>query len=449
MSLLCFDISSSGISAVLLDRNLEPIRMVESRWPPAPTLPLETLTGQFNRLIKDLDVGGGGDPVAAISIGTFMHNFVLLNASDQPLTPLFTWLDSRGDDGVEYLRARLGERFHEKTGCRYHPMFPVFKLAAMRLAENALLAKAVRVVSIKSVLLHALTGLWVEDHGMASASGLYNIVEGCWDPELMSLIGIDEQRLPVVRSRTEIIGRTLSGNIPVVNGSGDGFLANVGSDCESPSKISVTLGTSGVARQTVSRPVLNASSGTFCYRAADGVYLLGCAGSNGGNVLDWGRSIFGTLKDASHSDDPPIFIPLLHGERSPDWNPQLTGSWHGLTARHTAADLLRSILEGVVFNLAHFVEIVETASGIKASDIVLSGNGFLHPLAAPTLAAVAEASVRIPERSGLASLRGSGICAIRALNAAVPPLRTTKVIPADDPKIRGRYLQYRKLRRPI
>ena len=455
MSPLCFDISSGGISAALFDSELEPIRLVEGRWKPAATLAVDTITGQFKHLIAELKVANVTDAVAAVSIGCFMHNLVLLDSDSLPLTPVFTWLDSRGVDGLQYVQARLGERFHARTGCRYHPMFPVFKLAALHLNNCGLLAKAVRAVSIKSFLLHALTNLWVEDDGMASASGLYNIVDGSWDSELLPLIGMSQKQLPAVRSRTDIIGRItaeaaaefgLPDNVAIINGSGDGFLANIGSDCETPARLSVTLGTSAVARQTLSRAVVNASSGTFCYRAAGDVYLLGCAGSNGGNVLDWGRSIFGVLEDADLSVDPPVFIPLLHGERSPDWNSQLTGSWHGLTARHTAADLSRSILEGVVFNLAHFVDIVQNTSGIKPSDIVLSGNGFLHPLAAPILAAVVDAAVWMPGQPGLASLRGAGICALRALGAPVPPLKAKSVAPLEDTKIPKRYEQYRNLR---
>src|SRR5438128_6491288 len=168
---------------------------------------------------------------------------------------------------------------------------------------------------------------------MASASGMYNILDDRWDAELVRLAGLTEKHLPVVQGRTEIIGRVTSiaasefglpVNAVVINGSGDGFLANIGSECETPEKIAVTLGTSAVARQTVPRAVLNSASGTFCYEAAEDAYLLGCAGNNGGNVLDWGRSILGTLKDAALSSNPPIFVPLLYGERSPEWNPKLT-----------------------------------------------------------------------------------------------------------------------------
>src|SRR5215510_3535979 len=102
MSLLCFDISSGGISAALLDSSLEPIRSVEGHWEPGATLPLGTITSQFKQLIAQLNVTNVRDPIAAISIGTFMHNLVLLDDNDVPLTSVFTWLDNRGEEGLEY-----------------------------------------------------------------------------------------------------------------------------------------------------------------------------------------------------------------------------------------------------------------------------------------------------------------------------------------------------------
>jgi len=137
----------------------------------------------------------------------------------------------------------------------------------------------------------------------------------------------------------------------------------------------------------------------------------------------------------------------LHGERSPDWNPALRASWHRLTARHTAADLSRSILEGVIFNLAHFIEIVRMTSGVTPTDLVLSGNGFLDPLAAPILSAVAGIRTLLPRTPGLASLRGAAICALRALRKpVVPPLQVDEVSPLKQSTLVQRYQVYRHLR---
>jgi len=237
----------------------------------------------------------------------------------------------------------------------------------------------------------------------------------------------------------------LQEGIAVVNGSGDGFLANVGSDCETPSRIAVTLGTSAAVRQSLPHPLMDDSAGTFCYRADQATYLLGCAGSNGGNVLEWAHSIFGEA-GVETENEPPIFIPLLHGERSPEWNGRLRGSWHDISAKHSPADLHRSVLEGVIFNIAHFVEIVQGASGYTASDIVISGGGFRHPSAAGILAAVTGGRILAPSFPGSASLRGAAIWAMRALSLPAAPLETHEVLPLADPGLNARYNRYRSLR---
>lgn len=460
MNVLAFDIASGGISAAILDNQLTVIRSAETHWNlevadnGAASLPLNVVTEQFKRVITELQLTSA-DSVDAICIDTFMHNCVLLDSEDEALTPVFTWMDQRGSEGVEFLRARLGDDFHQRTGCRFHPMFPVFKLASMHLAGDAAMTAVKRVVSIKSLLIQSLTGVWVEDHGIASSSGFFNIRERCWDAGILSVIGLSSDQFPAVASRNAIAGNVtaraasrfeLPPGIAVVNGTGDGFAANVGSGCETPEKISVTLGTSAVVRQTLPQPVLLPDAGTFCYMAAEKAYLPGCAGNNGGNVLDWGRAILGSLQDTNAAVDPPIFIPLLHGERSPDWNPNLTGAWHGLTARHTKADLERSIVEGVIFNLAHFLEIVQDASGIPAAELVLSGNGFLHPLAAAILASLVRIPVWMPEQPGLISLRGVAICARRAMGEPVPELHLRRISPLSDAKLSQRYGQYRRFR---
>src|SRR4030095_15454500 len=139
---------------------------------------------------------------------------------------------------------------------------------------------------------------------MASASGLLGVQSGRWDPELAQIAGIDLQDLPIVVNPEETAGQIteegssrfgVPAGTPLVSGSGDGFLANIGSGCTSSRRMAVTLGTSGVARQMLSHPSLNADAGTFCYRAREDAFLLGCASSNGGNVLDWARNTFGPM----------------------------------------------------------------------------------------------------------------------------------------------------------
>jgi xylulokinase len=46
-----------------------------------------------------------------------------------------------------------------------------------------------------------------------------------------------------------------------------------------------------------------------------------------------------------------IFLPYPLGERSPRWSPRARGAFIGLIIRHTRADMIRAVLEGVTMNL--------------------------------------------------------------------------------------------------
>jgi len=444
MNVLCFDISSGGLASAVFNEELAPSDIEEILWN-IHVQPDGSAVLDPAKLLEALKTRKDFDRVDAISFSGFMHSSLLLDANDRPLTPIFTWMDRRGVEAVDLIRRELGASFHQRTGCRFHPMFPIFKLAWLQMPQ------ARRCVSAKAFAIAALTGKWVEDHGTASASGLYNVREAGWDADLMRRVRIDPDALPPLVERHDIVEH-YEGK-PVVAGSGDGFLANLGSGCDSPSRMAITLGTSSSARLVLPSAVLDDDAGTFCYRASKSAFLLGCASNNGGNVLDWARSVFGGVPETSTSrSDIPTFIPLLNGERSPEWDPSLTARWVSVTSQHTTEDLARAVLDGVVFNLAHYADILTRASGAKPSEVILSGNGFMNPLAAETLAAVMDTRVLKPRTQGVASLRGAAVCGFQALGvdtsrAMEKLIADSEIIqPRNVPETRQRYKRYRVFR---
>lgn len=66
--------------------------------------------------------------------------------------------------------------------------------------------------------------------------------------------------------------------------------------------------------------------------------------------------------------------PLFDGERTPHLDAHARGLWFGLTAAHTRAHLIRSILEGVAFSLRDSLEIFKELE-IPVEQIRLSGGG--------------------------------------------------------------------------
>jgi xylulokinase len=66
------------------------------------------------------------------------------------------------------------------------------------------------------------------------------------------------------------------------------------------------------------------------------------------------------------------------GERTPHLDAQARGMWFGLTAAHTRAHVIRSILEGVAFSLRDSLEIFKEL-GIPVEQIRASGGGSRSP----------------------------------------------------------------------
>ena len=105
------------------------------------------------------------------------------------------------------------------------------------------------------------------------------------------------------------------------------------------------------------------------------------AGLNGGSTLGWVRGILGAswqeLYDcaaASPRDDMPLFLPHLHGERTPYLDPRMRGAWTGLGPQHSRDDLLYAALEGVAFAIRQAADCL-LASGGHVTDLRLAGGG--------------------------------------------------------------------------
>jgi xylulokinase len=69
-----------------------------------------------------------------------------------------------------------------------------------------------------------------------------------------------------------------------------------------------------------------------------------------------------------------VFLPYLLGERAPRWNPRARGAFIGLTVRHTHADMVRAVLEGVTMNLRVILEAF-TGQGAQIEAMRVIGGG--------------------------------------------------------------------------
>ena len=461
--ILALDLGSGGATAALIGTDLRVRTMHESVWhfdedthgaaTLAPAVVDQAVNAAVRACLKD------GPPPQALALSSMMHTLLLTDRDGNPRTPIFTWLDSRGADEVALLRETLGPDYEKRTGTHLHPSFPSIKLAWLKMTRPDLFERGYRIASMRSYVQWLLSGVWSEDTSSASASGLLGLESGDWDQGYLEQIGITSESLSELVGLDHIVGSLspdacsrlgTAGNIPVIAGGGDGFLASLGSGCVQPDRTSITIGTTSAVRKTVPSAGFDPASGTFCYRS-NGKYLVGCASNNGGNVLDWGRDNFGDapFDPDQRYDDILIFLPFLYGERSPFWNSRQVSRWVGRRDDHSREELAEAVIEGLAFHLAVYSEIVDRATESPTTTFVLSGNGSRDKGARAVLAAALGAPLVLPEDAGLATLRGAARCGLAALgidtSSAMEGLvnKGTTVTPLSDSGIQLRFERFR------
>ncbi|MGH2699916.1 MAG: gluconokinase [Actinomycetota bacterium] len=318
--------------------------------------------------------------VRVISFSSVMHSLMAVGDDNEPLTPLFTFADSRAAEHTERIKAARGIEVYRRTGTPLHPMAPLSKLAWLRDTAPETFDRTARFVGIKELVTHRLCGRWVVDHSVASATGLFNLEKLNWDRDALELATVDADLLSEPVSTTEVVGELhaasaselgLASGVKLVAGASDGCLANLGVGAIDPGVTAVTIGTSGAVRTVVGEPLTDPEGRTFCYVLTDNHWVAGGPISNGGVVLQWVRDLLSAgdagsydslLAEAARVDVGAaglLFLPYLVAERAPHWNPNVRGTLIGIRLDHTRAHMARAALEGVLLGMLSVARVLE------------------------------------------------------------------------------------------
>ena len=337
----------------------------------------------------------------AISLSSAMHSVIPVDDNDQPLMNMIIWADNRSASIATRTRQSSdGQRIYEQTGTPIHAMTPLCKIQWLRENRNDLFQKTAKFISIKEYIWHKLFRQYEVDYAIASATGLFNIENLCWNElsldatslrisQLSNPVNASHKRMctdPLVCRQTGVTDGT-----PFFMGASDGCLASVGSFATEEGYMALTIGTSGAVRVTKKKPMLNFRAMTFNYRLDDHTYICGGPTNNGGVVLKWyaenflGRKLetatdySGLLKalaDSKPGAEGLIFLPYVLGERAPIWNSDACGVFYGMRGHHRQAHLTRSVVEGISLALFDITQnMIDT--GLDITQIHVSG-GFVH-----------------------------------------------------------------------
>ena len=378
-----------------------------------------------------------------VSFSAAMHSLIAIGKQGQLLTRSITWADNRSAKWASQLKqSEKGHALYCRTGTPIHSMSPLVKLIWLRNEQPQIFEQAVKFISIKEYIFYRLFEQYLIDYSIASATGLMNLKELTWDSEALSIAGITEQHLSQLVPTTHIVEKTseasarelgISVNTPIVIGASDGVLSNLSVGAIAPLSVAVTVGTSGAVRAVVDRPLTDPQERLFCYALTENHWVIGGAVNNGGIIFRWIRDQLGGAEVATAGQlgkDPYdllmnlaqsvaagseglIFHPYLAGERAPIWDANASGSFVGLTLRHTKAHIIRAVLEGIAFNLNQVMQALREHIGSPKSIHAAGGLAKSH-LWREILADVFGTEITVPGSYGSSCL-GAAVLGLYAL----------------------------------
>lgn len=346
------------------------------------------------------------DKIEYIAFSSAMHSLILMDEGNQPMTRSILWSDSRAEDlAKEFKKREDADEFYEKTGTPLHPMSPFFKLLWFK--ENTdLLENTYKAIGIKEYVMMKLTGEYVVDYSVASATGLFHLGHLRYDEKILKELSMETHQFsrPVeveeifsvlssdFRERTGVSMKT-----KLIIGGSDGCLSNLGGFVTKPYEAALSLGTSGAVRITTDRIRLHPDGKTFCYYLRPGQYVIGGAVNNGGNVFSYLSSLFYEepqhfydelplcLKETEPGAEGVTFVPYLHGERAPHYDGHLFAGFTGISPRANKRHFIRAAAEGILYNLKEVLLELEGLHGevriLKVSGGVFESNEMAQLLA--------------------------------------------------------------------
>lgn len=333
------------------------------------------------------------------------------------------WQDRRTSDYCEQLRkAGHSEEIRQKTGLLIDPYFSATKVhwilenvdGVRERAENGDLLFG----TVDCYLIWRLTGgkVHATDATNAARTMLYNINDGCWDQDLLSLFGIPHSMMPEVKNCSDDFGVTrddLFGGvgIPIRGVAGDQQAATVGQACFQPGMVKSTYGTGCfVLLNTGDKPVLsnNRLLTTIAYQL-DGKPTYALEGSIfiAGAVVQWlrdGLKMIRTaaettpLAEAADETENVYFVPAFTGLGAPYWDAECRGAIFGLTRNTGPEEIAKAALESVGFQTRDLIEAMNDDWGAKEQTVLRIDGGMANSAyAMQALANQLQAPVDRPE----------------------------------------------------
>lgn len=338
-------------------------------------------------------VDGAADRVAGIGLTGQVPTDIFVDRNGQPLMRGISWQDTRATAQAELIASRYTkEQMLAEVGSNVpiSPSWSASRLLWVSQNRKEIAGKTYRTLMPKDYIGYVLTGKYMSDGW--SCKSTVNLLTGKPCDGLLGFLGYTSGVMPEIGKWSDLRGGLsataarelgLKQGIPVSNGCSDAPAAMLGSGIfTSPGIAFDSAGTSEIIGMSSATDASADGLMTIPSSVTGSLAVLYGPTQSGSGSLVWLNSVLGrndygaAMLEAAKApcgSGELMFVPYLQGERSPLWNTEVRGSFVNLSINHDRACMTRAVLEGVGFSVRHCLSIAEKASGIKCTELRITG----------------------------------------------------------------------------
>ncbi len=485
MSLLGIDVGTTACKAVAFDLAGRPLAAASREYPlltPKPgwiELDSDVVWDAVRATVREVNAALA-DPVASVAISAQGEAVTPIGEDGTALAPSQITFDTRTVAQSDRLEQAIGrERLARISGHPPHPMYTIAKM--MWWAENApeMVQKTWKFLCYGDLVSWRLGGEAAIDFTMAARTQAFDVETCRWSEEILAAAGIAATTLPTAVPSGTAIGRVdprlarelgFRDEPSIVAGGHDQSCGAFGAGISDPGEAMFAIGTTVcLAPVFAQRQERLIGTSYPCYpHVASGQWITLAGNFTGGSLLCWFRDTLGEpdvtraaetgqdvydLLTAAAGDEPSSLLVLPHfaGSGAPNNDPLSKGAILGLTFGATRGQIVRALLEGIMFEIALNRETL-AQSGIELTGVVATGGGARSDRWLRIVADILGVPVRRSAQTeaacwGVARLAGEGAGLLQPGGVMGEPCATDLFLP--DPVrsgyYRDRFAVYREL----
>ena len=343
-------------------------------------------------IIREICQAVSADTFDMIAVTSQRSSIIPVDREGMPLSAAIMWQDTRNRQICRQLE-QYNPQLYEKTGAEVSTVFSGSKMTWIRQNLPEIYPSVYKFLNIPEYVVSRMCGVYVSDTTYASRTGLMDLRTETWDPDILKLYEVEENKLCRLIQPGETAGYVnkefaeacgIEQGIPVIHSGGDQQCAAIGHGIIEEGPVSVTVGTGGFLASALCQLPEQLPKGMIINRSsAPGQYIMESNVLTCGAAYDWcAKQLYGMngvnyrlLEEELKKENfvsSALVIPYFSGKGAPDWNPMADALISHVTTATRRSEIFKSVMESVFMEISSCIDrFADTVSVTK----VYSGGG--------------------------------------------------------------------------